>query len=255
MKIEIRELEFSYHSTPVLKNVNLEVKGGDRVAIIGPNASGKTTLLKCINGILKPQKGSILIDGVKMEKLGREESAKRIGYVPQMGKDNSPSPVFDIVLMGRRPHGGWKPSKRDLEIVSEIIGKLGLEEISMRDVKEISGGQKQKVLIARALAQNPEVLLLDEPTSSLDLRHQLEVLNLITDQAKKGISVVMAMHDLNLAARYSNKIIMLDEGEIFATGGKEVLTPENVESVYGVKVAIAENLGRTVIIPDEPLPA
>lgn len=155
--------------------------------------------------------------------------------------------------MGRKPHGGWKPGEEDLEAASKIIDRLDLSNISMRNITEISGGQRQKVLIARALAQDPEVLLLDEPTSSLDLRHQLEVLNLIREQTKMGISAVMAMHDLNLAARYSNKIVMLNNGKIFAAGGKEVLTPKNVESVYGIKVTIGEKLGRPVIIPEEPI--
>ncbi|MBS3825960.1 ABC transporter ATP-binding protein, partial [Candidatus Bipolaricaulota bacterium] len=141
----------------------------------------------------------------------------------------------------------------DLEATSEIICKLDLQDIAMRDVGEISGGQRQKVRIARALAQDPEVLLLDEPTSSLDLRHQLEVLNIVREQMEDGISTAMALHDLNLALKYSDKILMLKEGQIFAAGGKEVVTSRNIESVYGVSVAIEERAGQPLVIPEEPL--
>lgn len=253
MRIEIAGLEFSYESVPVLEDINLELKEGETLAIVGPNASGKTTLLKCINRILEPQKGTILIDGEELKELGKEEIARKIGHVPQAEAENFPTTVFDTVLMGRKPHGGWKPSKKDLEIASEIIEKLNLEEISMRNIGEISGGQRQKVMIARCLAQEPEAILLDEPTSSLDLRHKLEVLNSVKEQAQEGISVVMAMHDLNLALRYSDKILMLREGKIFAAGGPEIITPENIETVYGVKVKITEESGRYTIMPEEPV--
>ena len=253
MKIEIADLEFSYDSIPVLKNLNFRIDDGETVAIIGPNASGKTTLLKCINGILKPNKGSIVIDGDKLNKMKRNDIAKKMGHVPQAGGGKFPTTVFDTVLMGRRPSGGWKPGEKDLRKASEVIGKLDLRDIAMRDIGEISGGQHQKVLIARALAQDPEILLLDEPTSSLDLRHQLEVLNIIKEQMRNGISTVMAIHDLNLAVRFSDKILMLNEGKIFAAGGKEILTPDSIESVYGVKASVEERSGDLFIIPEEPV--
>lgn len=253
MKIEIEGLEFSYNSTPVLEDVNLKLEKGETLSIIGPNASGKTTLLKCINKILKPQGGTILIDGEGLSELGKEDIARKIGHVPQAGEESFPVTVFDTVLMGRKPHGGWKPGEKDLEIASEVIEKMNLKDIAMRNIGEISGGQRQKVLIARALAQDPEILLLDEPTSSLDLRHQLEVLDLVKKETKEGISAVMAMHDLNLAARYSNKILMLNNGKIFAAGGREVLSPENIESVYGVKVCVTEDSGQPMIIPEKPV--
>ncbi len=253
VKIEIENLEFSYDSTPVLEAVNLQIEEGETLAIIGPNASGKTTLLKCINGILEPEKGRILIEGEELENLDKEDIAKKIGHVPQAGTESFPTTVFDTVLMGRKPHGGWKPGDEDLEVASKVLEKLDLEDIAMRDIGEISGGQRQKVLIARAIAQNPEVLLLDEPTSSLDLRHQLEVLDIVREQTGKGISIVMAMHDLNLAARYSDKIAMLKEGKIFAVGKDEVLTPENIESVYGVRVTVEKNAGWPRILPHEPV--
>lgn len=252
MKLEVKGLEFGYDSVPVLENVDLKVESGEILGVIGPNASGKTTLLKCIDGILNPQVGTVLIDGSEASKLSNEEMAKRFGYVPQADRESFPTTVFNTVLMGRKPHGSWKPSDSDLEVVSRIIEEFGLDDIAMRDIGEISGGQRQKVLIARALAQEPEVLLLDEPTSSLDLRHQLEVLNIVKEETGGGISTAMAMHDLNLASRYCDKIVMLNGGKIFAAGGGKILTPENIESVYGVKVSIEEKSKWRMVIPEEP---
>ncbi len=253
MKLKINGLQFSYNSTPVLENVSLGVKKGEILTIIGPNASGKTTLLKCINNILKPQNGTILIDEKSLNGLSLREIARKIGHVPQSGAESFPTTVFDTVLMGRKPHGGWKPSEKDLETVSNTISRLDLENIALRNISEISGGQKQKVLIARALAQNPDILLLDEPTSSLDLKHQLEVLDVVNKQTENGISVVMTMHDLNLAARYSNKILMLKDGKIFAAGNVDVLNPKNIESVFGVKVDIVEKSDGLMIVPEDPV--
>ncbi|MGM0404586.1 MAG: ABC transporter ATP-binding protein [Thermoplasmatota archaeon] len=251
MKLEIAGLQFSYNSIPVLNDVDFELKEGEMLTIIGPNASGKTTLLKCINNILNPQKGSILIDEELLNTLSMREIARRIGHVPQSGTESFPTTVFDTVLMGRKPHGAWKPNRKDLEKVSKTIEKLGLEGIAMRNIKEISGGQKQKALIARALAQNPEILLLDEPTSSLDLKHQLDVLDVVKKQTRNGITVVMTMHDLNLAARYSSKILMLSDGKIYDAGDVDILNSKNIESVFGVKVDIVQRSGRPIIIPEE----
>jgi len=253
VKLDITGLQFSYNSFPVLKGMDLKLKKGEMLTIIGPNASGKTTLLKCINNILKPQKGTIMIDDETLNDLSMKNIAKKIGHVPQSGTDRFPTTVFDTVLMGRKPHGGWKPSEKDLETVSETISRLGLENIAMRDIGEISGGQKQKVLIARALAQDPDILLLDEPTSSLDLKHQLEVLDTVRKQTEEGISLVMTMHDLNLANRYSDKISMLKEGKIFAAGGREVLNHKNIEAVFGVEVDIIDVEERPIIVPERPL--
>lgn len=253
MKLGVKDLEFAYDSVLVLKNVNLEVKEGEILSLVGPNASGKTTLLKCMNNILKPQSGSVLVDGDELANLEKREIAKKIGYVPQMEDEGFPTTVFDTILMGRRPHSSWRPSSKDINVVSRIVKSLGLENLSMSDLNEVSGGQRQKVMIARALAQEPEVLLLDEPTSNLDLRHQLEIMDKVREQTDKGISVVIAIHDLNLASRYSDRLVMLKDGEIFAVGGPEILNSDNVESVYRVKVRIEGNNGERRIIPERPI--
>ena len=250
MKLEIVGMDFRYDREPVLKNVNLKVKEGELLTIIGPNASGKTTLLKCINNILKPKKGTIMVDGEDTKHMGMNGVARKIGYVPQISSRAFPTTVFDTVLMGRRPHGNWRPSDSDYRTVSEYMEKLDLQDIALRDIGELSGGQRQKVMIARALVQEPDILLLDEPTSSLDLKHQLEVLELVKKQTERGISVIMTMHDLNLALRFSKKILMLRQGKIFAYGGAEVLGPANIEKVFGVKVSMAQGSCGPVIVPE-----
>ena len=240
MKLKVQGLNFRYNSKLVLKDITLEVGEGEILTLLGPNGSGKTTLLRCIMRILNPDKGYILIDGRQISKIKRRELAKRIACVPQSEPDNFPTTVFDAVLIGRRPYLNWNPSIKDFKIVSEVLHLLELEEFVLRDLNELSGGEKQKVLIARGIVQEPEIMLLDEPTSNLDLRHQLEVLEIIKYLVKKRtISVIMAMHDLNLASKYSDKLVMLKNGKIFSTGTpKQVITPENIKSVYGVEATV-----------------
>lgn len=249
MKLKVEGVEFDYDGIQALNDVSLSVESGEVLGVVGPNGSGKTTLLRCINRILKPRVGSVLIDGDEVSGLGREEIAKKVGHVPQSGGESLPATVFDTILMGRKPYINWRPNSKDLEIVSGVIEKLGLEDLAGRDVGELSGGQRQKVKIARALAQEPEVLLLDEPTSDLDLKHQIEVMDLVKEQAENGISSLLAIHDLNLAAWYSNKVVMLKDGEVHAAGGPDVLTRESIEQVYGVEASVRNDSGRTVILP------
>lgn len=251
MKLKVREVQFSYRSEPVLKDVCLEVREGEVVGLVGPNGSGKTTLLKCIGRILKPTKGVILLNGNELGKVSSKELARILGYVPQSSPGSFPLTVFESVLLGRRPYIRWKLSRRDKEIVHNTLRLMELDKLALRMFGELSGGERQKVLIARALAQEPEVLLLDEPTSNLDLRHQIEVLQLIADIVReKRLSAIMAIHDLNLASMFSDKIIMLKEGRIYAAGrGEEVLNPDNIWEVYGVRVTISYDSGRPYIIP------
>ncbi len=253
MRIKIDGLTFSYNGCPVLKDVALELGEGEVLGIIGPNGSGKSTLLKCIDRILQPKSRCIFLDGKEINQFSRSELARLIGYVAQREENRFPVTVFDTILMGRKPFLNWKPSASDLDKVAQIIKMLHLEPIAMREINTISGGERQKVMIARAIAQEPQVLILDEPTSYLDLRHQLEVMNLVEDLAKSGTSSVVAIHDLNLASRYCQKLILLEEGKVVAAGGQEVLDPDIIEPVYKVKITCCTNSGNTVIIPDRPL--
>jgi iron complex transport system ATP-binding protein len=221
--------------------VSLKLEEGQILGMIGPNGSGKTTLLKCMNKILQPKQGSIILDKQEIKKLSRLEVAKNVGYVPQSAVANlTPLPVFEVVLMGRRPYITWQSSEKDNEKAWAALKMLNIENLALRDFYELSGGEQQRVLIARALAQEAKVLLLDEPTSSLDIRHQLEVMYLIQKLvAKESLSAAVAIHDLNLAARFCDKIVMMKKGKIFATGdATAVLTPENIRSVYGVEAVI-----------------
>ena len=253
MKIEVSGVCYSYNSHPVLQDVNLQLEKGDIMGIVGPNGSGKSTLIKCLDRILKPQEGSIFLDSQELAGMKVNDIAQKMGYVPQGENCKFPVTVFDTVLMGRKPYLNWTPSSQDLEKVSEIIKVLNLEELAMREIGAISGGERQKVIIARALAQEPDIILFDEPTSSLDLRHQLEVLNLISEQSLNEITSIVAIHDLNMAARYCDKFVMLKEGMIYAAGGPEVLTSENIEAVYRVRVNAIENSGEMVIVPQMPV--
>jgi iron complex transport system ATP-binding protein len=254
MKLEIKGVQFSYGSVPVLEDISLRVRDGEVLSLLGPNGSGKTTLLKCINRILKPKKGTILLEGRDAGNMGLKELARTLGYVPQSAPTAFPLTVFDMVLLGRKPHVNWGLGERDKEIAIEMLKLMELDGMALRMFNELSGGGKQKVIMARALSQEPQVLLLDEPTSNLDLRHQLEVLQLVIDMVKeRGLSVIMAIHDLNLASRFSSKIVMLKDGEIRAAGEpREVLNSGNIKEVYGVETAIINDSGRPYIIPLAP---
>jgi iron complex transport system ATP-binding protein len=255
MKLEVRGVCFSYGSRPILTDVTLGVKKGEIVSIVGPNGSGKTTLLKCIDKMLKPKKGCILVKNQDLGKLGIGKVAKLLGYVPQSAVNSLPSTVFEAILIGRSPHLSWRIGKKDRQIVSEVLELMGIKDMALRQFNQLSGGERQKVLIGKALAQEPEVILLDEPTSNLDLRHQLEVLDILTSMVEeKGISMITAMHDLNLALRFSHKIVALKEGRICAAGEPaSVLTSENIRSVYGVEAVVSLDSGRPYIVPLRPV--
>ena len=251
MKLKIKDVEFGYSNMPVLQNVNIELAESEILGVVGPNGAGKSTLLRCIDRILIPQKGCIMLDGRDIREISRMELARKIGYVPQDGSQIFPATVFDTVLMGRRPHLGWRSSERDTEKVLETLKMLNIEDLAMRDVNELSGGQQQKVFIARALTQEPELLLLDEPTSNLDIRHQLEVMEIVKRVVReRGISAIMAIHDLNLASRYADRIIMMNGGRVYAEGEpSSVLNAENIRHVYGVEAELSSHDGRPYIVP------
>ena len=251
VRLKVKNVEFRYASVPILKDICIELAASEMLGVVGPNGAGKSTLLRCIDRILKPQRGSILLDEREIKKMSMLELAKKLGYIPQSTSQVFPATVFDTVLLGRRPHVGWRSSEKDTEKVLETLQMLNIEEFAMRDINEISGGQQQKVFIARALTQEPDVLLLDEPTSNLDIKHQLEVMEIIKSIVReKEISAIMAIHDLNLASRYADRIIMMTDGEIFSAGDSvSVLTPESIKQVYGVEAEVNHIHGRPYIVP------
>jgi len=252
MNIIAQGITFSYHSTPSLIGVSMELQEKEVVGLVGPNGSGKTTLLKCMNKILEPKQGSIILGGQEIKKMSRLEVARDVGYVPQTSTGNPEAlPVFEIVLMGRRPYINWQSGEEDNEKVWAALKLLNIEHIAMRNFFELSGGEQQRVLIARSLAQEAQVLLLDEPTSNLDIRHQLEVMDLTKKLVtNEKLSAAIAIHDLNLAARYCDKVVMMKNGKIFAAGdAHSVLSPESIRTVYGVEVVINSIKNIQYIIP------
>lgn len=255
MELFIEDVNFSYGSYPVLQGVCMEVKPGQVLSIVGPNGSGKSTLLRCLAQVLKPQAGQILLDGMEISQINSRQLAKLMGYVPQAAGEAFSFTVLETVLMGRKPHLTWGVGPKDLNVVAGVMKLMHLEELAQRQLDELSGGQKQRVLIARALAQEPQVLLLDEPTSSLDIRHQLEVLELVRDFAhRQKRKVIMVLHDLNLAARFSDLLLMLCDGKVFAAGSpRDVLNEANVRAVYGVKARIVNSAADYYVIPVEPV--
>lgn len=249
MILEVDGVEFQYKSKEVLKDIKFELKRNEILSILGPNGVGKTTLLKCINAILKPKKGAVLIEEENVLKLEQIEIARRLGYVPQRC-ESARMTAFDAVLLGRIPHMKWNINTEDVMIVESTIKKLHLEDMALRYIDEMSGGELQKVGIARAIAQNPKLLLLDEPTSSLDLKNQLEILDTVREVVRtENVSAIMTMHDLNLAFRYSDKFLFLKNGTIFAAVSMAEITPDIIKEVYGVPVTIQNYQDVSVVIP------
>lgn len=250
MFIRVEGLEFSYDSTPVLKDIDLELEGPGFVSILGPNGVGKSTFIHCINRILKPTGGAVFIDDKDVADIPSKELAKTVGYVPYSSNDAFPLTVVDTVLMGRHPHSSWRSLRTDLDIVYDTLNMLGIGDLAMRKFNELSAGQHQKVALARGLVQEPRILLLDEPTSNLDVKHQLDVSELLRNLSiDKGILVIMICHDINIAAKFSDKIILMRDGTIFSVGTpEEVITEENLREVYDVESRIIDDEGRPHVI-------
>lgn len=249
MLLNITGLSFRYSSRLVLDDVNLSVSAGETVMIMGPNGVGKSTLLKCMNGILKPSAGKMTLGGRDMSALTSREIACMVGYVPQRTEPGRTS-VFDAVLLGRRPHMGWRVTEKDLEAVDGIIRTLHLEDLALRNLDEMSGGEIQKVMIARALAQEPQLLLLDEPTSSLDLRNQVEVMSILDHIVKgHGLAAVVTMHDLNTAFRFGSRFLFVREGRIAYSLARDEITASVIEDVYGLSVKLVFVGGIPIVIP------
>jgi iron complex transport system ATP-binding protein len=243
--IEVQSIYFQYHQDWVLQDISFKIERGGFVGMIGPNGSGKTTLLKILYRLLSPQKGQVLFKDKPLQKMSRSEIAKKIAVVAQENYPLFPFRVEEVVLMGRSPYLGSLlfEGKKDLEIAQRAMEWTEILPLRERYLDELSGGERKRVFIARALAQEPEVILLDEPTANLDIHHQLDFLNLILNlNREKGLTIILASHDLNLTSEFCDRLILLQKGRIYCVGSpEEVITPENIEKVYGCKVWIDRN--------------
>ncbi len=249
--LRTESIDFGYSKdVPILKDIDLEMCNPQLISIIGPNGAGKTTLIHCINRLLAPTRGTVLLDGEDVTNYKPKELAKKMGYVPYSSGDSFPLTVVDTVLMGRNPHRRWNTLHDDMKVVERALEMMDISDLAMRPFNELSAGQHQRVMLARGLAQEPEVLLLDEPTSNLDIRHQMEVIRLLKKQtAAAGLMVIMISHDINIAAKYSDSIIMMREGRVYAVGTPgEVITRENMKDVYGVDVDVLDINGRPHVV-------
>ena len=256
----VSDASFSYTGGFALNHINLFVPNGQMVGLLGPNGSGKTTLLKLATGVLVPSEGDVRIGEMSLKKLLRREVARRIAVVPQELNIPFAYTVEEVVMLGRTPflQGLAVESKRDHQIVSRVLELTGMAGFRGRYFNELSGGERQKIVLAMALAQEPVILLLDEPTSHLDISHQIEILELLRKfNREKKVTIVAAMHDLNLAALYFERLVLLGRGLVFADGSPdEVITAEIIQKVFSAKVEIARHpktsVPQIVLLPDNP---
>ncbi|MDR1256961.1 MAG: ABC transporter ATP-binding protein [Spirochaetaceae bacterium] len=248
--VNVRNLRFSYRNDrEILGKIRFDADEGQRIAVLGNNGAGKSTLIKCLNRILRPCGGTVRVNGADVRMMKSNDVARLMAYVAQHNTAEQFT-VFDTVLLGRKPYIKFEPNSADIEIVETVLRRCGLEKYALRYIDELSGGERQKVMLARALVQQPRVLLLDEPTSSLDLRNQYEVFEMVREISRRDkMAVIIVIHDLNLALRYCDRFMLIKDGGIFAYGGIDVMTPENIGSVYGVSVAIENVRGVAVVVP------
>jgi len=250
MMLQLEELSVGYNGKPVLENINLTFDRPQLVSILGPNGVGKSTLVQCIDNILQPISGRMLLNGKEIKEYDPKELATMIGYVPCTSTTSFPMSVADTVLIGRYPRSGRNRTERDLRIVHSALKLMGIEDLALRNFNELSAGQHQKVVLARGLVQETEILILDEPTSNLDVKHQIGVSKLLRLLAhKKNLLVIMISHDLNIASKFSDRIILLGKGSVYADGTPtEVLTRDNIRDIYDLDTEIIDKNGHPYIV-------
>ncbi len=243
MKLVVKSLFQGYDGNTVIEDINFQANTGEVLSILGPNGSGKSTLIKTLCNLQNPMKGDTYIDDKNIKDHSKEDLSKILGYVPQYCTYTQFTSVLDTVLMGRRPYIQWDYTEKDLDIAEQVMMKTNILDIASRFVNEISGGQLQRVIISRALCQQPKFYMFDEPTSSLDLRHQIETMKIMRKIVRSENSgMIIALHDLNLALRYSDKILMLKDKRIYDYGTPdEIITSKSIKDVYGVDAEIIRN--------------
>jgi iron complex transport system ATP-binding protein len=246
--IEVKNISFAYAGNEILKDISFSAQPGECVGILGNNGAGKSTLITCLNRIRTPKTGKVCVDNQDVLKMKQRDIARCISYVAQKN-ELSQTTVFDSVLLGRKPYIGWTVSQKDLDLCDEMIERVGMSELKLRYVNELSGGELQKVMLARAFVQQPKLLLLDEATSSLDPKNQHEMLTLVRKLAQeRNISVLIVIHDLSLALRYCDKFLFIRNGVVYKYGDEAIITAETISIVYGIDSKVAEINGRKIVV-------
>ncbi len=239
VKIEVENLSLAYGRNIVIRDLTFQATPGEMVGLIGPNGSGKSTIIRAISRIISPHSGKILLNGKSIAQIPREELARLVGVVPQMPLLPSAFTAFEIVLMGRNPHLRLfqYEGEKDRNITWQAMGQTATQSLAERRIGELSGGEIQRIVIARVLAQEPKSILLDEPTANLDISHQVEILDLIKNLCQENsLAVIIALHDLNLASQYCDRLVLLNNGRVHSSGTPgEVINPQNIKAVYGVE--------------------
>ena len=248
--MEVRGLNFSYRcGRQILREISFDAPSGSCLAILGNNGAGKSTLLNCFTRQLRPQSGAVLVEGADLLSLAPAAAARTVALVSQNAQSGRLT-VYDTVLLGRKPYMKWNFTDQDRLLVDAALRQLDLEPLALRYADQLSGGEQQKIMLARALVQQPRVLLLDEPTSNLDLRNQYEVLELVTQVCReRGIAAVVVIHDLNLALRFCDRFLLLHNGAVYAHGDASVVNTESLRAVYGVEAAVHRVAGVPMVVP------
>ncbi len=257
--IRVEEVSMAYGSSKILDTISLTIGKGSVVTMVGPNGCGKTTLLKIINNLLKPDRGRVFVEGREVNSMPAHRLARIMGYVPQGHRISFPFKVRDVVMTGRMPYipAFSSPKREDLERTEQALALTGISGLADQPYTQISGGERQLVMIARAMAQQPSVLLLDEPTSYLDFKNQILTLKMITEISRsRKVTVIMTLHDPNHALMFSDEVVLLRKlngsraGNVIASGPpQEVMTPKNIKAAYGVEVELVEVKGRRLLLP------
>ncbi|MFV0514042.1 MAG: ABC transporter ATP-binding protein [Jhaorihella sp.] len=247
--LDVTNIGFAYRNRAVLERISFGLRPGRTLAILGPNGVGKTTLIRCLNAIQRPNSGTVMLDSENLLHLSPPQMARRVAYVAQR-TEAARLTVYDAILMGRKPYMGMRVQPDDRAHVEAVIDRLGLAPLALRLIDQLSGGELQKVAIARALVQEPRILLLDEPTSALDLANQFEILTLLrTEVARREIGVVMTMHDLNTALRFSDEVLLIRGGQILAHMPVDEVSADLIEATYGLPVRVHDIGGDRVVVP------
>ena len=250
---DVKNISFSYDGEEIFSDISFSIDGGDVLCILGPNGTGKTTLIKCLNGLHEINSGEILINGKNIKKLSFKEISKHIGYIPQSHVPSFPFKVLDVVVMGRAPYLNLtdSPKKEDIEIAVNSLKTLGIEDLKDKEYTNLSGGERQLVFLARVLCQQPDILILDEPTSHLDFGNQIKLLEIIDNLARSGLSIIMSSHFPDHAFLSSNKVAIMKNKKFIDFGSPEdVVTEDNLKKAYSIDVKLIElDNNRKVCVP------